>query len=76
MFDQELYGNNPRDFALGLVEDGMISPTQLLEACLLYMSHDDVRDMLDANELSPRFDEQWDGQPDEQQEWADFDPDC
>jgi len=29
MFDQELYGNNPRDFALGLVEDGMISPTQL-----------------------------------------------
>jgi len=40
------------------------------------MSHDDVRDMLDANELSPRFDEQWDGQPDEQQEWADFDPDC
>jgi hypothetical protein len=31
----------------------------LLEACLSYMSWDDVRGMLDANELSPRFDEEY-----------------
>jgi hypothetical protein len=32
-------------------------PMNLLTAALKYMSHDDVRDMLDANELSPRFGE-------------------
>ena len=49
------YDNNPRDYALELVEDGAVSPDHLLLACLKYMSHDDVREMLDANELSPRF---------------------
>ena len=79
MFDQELFRRDPRSYALELVDQefcGRDSALHLLEACLQYMSHDDVRDMLDSNELSPRFDEQWDGQPDEQQEWADFDPDC
>ena len=80
--DKELFREDPRGFALDLVEQGLISPSMLLEACLVYMSHDEVRDMLDANELSPRFqddddeDEEWDGQPDEAQEWYDFDPDC
>ena len=80
--DKELFGTDPRGFALDLVDQGLISPTHLLEACLVYMSHDEVRDMLDANELSPRFqddedeDEEYDGQPDEAQEWYDFDPDC
>ena len=57
----------------------MIDPMMLLTAALNWMSHDEVREMLDANELSPRFDdedEEWDGQPDEAQEWHDFDPDC
>jgi hypothetical protein len=47
-----------------------------LTMCLKWMSDDDVGEMLDANELSERFQEQDDGQPDEAQEWADFDPDC
>ena len=76
--DKELFRKDPRDFALGLVEEGMVSPQLLLEACLSYMSWDEVRDMLDLNELSPRFDEQDedDRQPDEAQEWYDYDPDC
>ena len=77
--DKELFQRDPRDFALGLVDDGMIDPMMLLQAALNWMSHDEVREMLDANELSPRFDdedEEWDGQPDEAQEWHDFDPDC
>jgi len=77
--DKELFQRDPRDFALGLVDDGMIDPMMLLTAALNWMSHDEVREMLDANELSPRFDdedEEWDGQPDEAQEWHDFDPDC
>jgi len=40
------------------------------------MSEDDVADMLDCNELSERFEEEYDGQPDEAQEWYDFDPEC
>ena len=50
------FNDNPRDYALGLVEDGLVSADTLLLCALKYMSHDDVRDMLDANELSQRFD--------------------
>ena len=74
--DKELFERDPRDFALSLVEDGMIDPMLMLTAALNWMSTDEVREMLDANELSPRFDDEDDGQPDEAQEWADFDPDC
>lgn len=53
--DKELFKRDPRDFALGLVEDGMVDPMLMLTAALNWMSTDEVRDMLDANELSPRF---------------------
>jgi len=40
---------------------------------LKYMSTDDVADMLDCNELSDRFlEDEDDGQPTWEQEWADF----
>ena len=52
----EQFQSNPRDYALELVESGH-SADHLLLCALKYMSHDDVRDMLDCNELSPRFDE-------------------
>jgi len=58
MFDRELFRRDPRDYAIDLVEQGVVSPQALLEACLSYMSWDDVRGMLDANELTPRFDEE------------------
>jgi len=54
-FDPMTYETNPRDFAIELVEDGRITAEALLKACLVFMSHDDVREMLDDNELSPRF---------------------
>lgn len=57
MFDPDLFRKDPRSYALQLVNDGMYDPIQMLTNCLLYMSYDDVRDMLDANELSPRFEE-------------------
>ena len=40
-----------RDSAVELVEDGMVEPMDMLKACLCYMSQDDVRDMLEANEF-------------------------
>ena len=51
--------SNSRDKALELVEDGYVSAEDLLTACLKYMSTDDVADMLDANELSERFTEEY-----------------
>ena len=65
-----------RDQTIELVEDGNLDPMMALTMCLKWMSDDDVGEMLDANELSERFQEEYDGQPDEAQEWADFDPDC
>jgi hypothetical protein len=57
MFDKELFQSDPRSYAIDLHESGMDSAEHLLLCALKYMSHDDVRDMLDCNELSPRFDE-------------------
>jgi hypothetical protein len=55
MSDKKQFKEDPRSYAQELVDQGLVSADALLEACLIYMSHDDVRDMLDANELSPRF---------------------
>ena len=67
---------NFRDVALELVENGMVTAEDMLTMCLKYMSTDDVEDMLDCNELSARFHEDYeeedDGQPTWEQEWADF----
>lgn len=64
---------NFRDVALELVDNGMVSAEQMLTMALKYMSNDDVEDMLDANELSERFfEDDDDGQPTWEQEWADF----
>jgi hypothetical protein len=52
---KDQFTNDPRDYALEMVESGLVSADHLLLCCLKYMSTDDVRDMLDANELSPRF---------------------
>ena len=67
-----------RDKALALVEEGLVSAEDMLVMALKYMSTDEVEDMLDANELSERFQEEDedeyedDGQPTWEQEWADF----
>jgi hypothetical protein len=67
---------NSRDAAFALVEEGLVSAEQMMTMALSYMSADDVEEMLDANELSERFQEEDDGQPDEAQEWESFDADC
>jgi hypothetical protein len=69
---------NSRDEALELVDNGVVSAEAMLTMALKYMSTDDVAGMLDANELSARFQEdedddyEDDGQPSWEQEWADF----
>jgi len=65
---------NSRDAALALVEEGLVSAEEMLKMALGYMSTDDVADMLDANELSERFQEEDedDGQPDSYTEYQDL----
>lgn len=51
------FGNfekDPRDYAIGVV-DNFGNDRSLLVACLKFMSESDVKQMLDDNELSPRF---------------------
>lgn len=55
--DEKLFQRDPRGYAYALVEEGLVSADTMLTACLRYLSHDDVREMLDMNELSPRFEE-------------------
>ena len=43
---------DPRDRALELVENGFVSTLGMLSMCLSYMSHDEVIDMLECNELA------------------------
>ena len=68
---------------LELVEEGVLDKDQVISGCLNYMSEDDVNDMF-RSEFEELYEEnfgdddedEYDGQPDEAQEWHDFDPDC
>ncbi len=46
-----------RDFALALVQDEGFDTEAMLIACLVYMSNDDVGDMLHSNEYPTPDDE-------------------
>ena len=61
---------------LEMMDDGVMDPKFVAEMCLAYMSEADVEDMMRSNDLLLDEDEEDDGQPDEAQEWADFDSDC
>jgi len=62
---------------LAMMDEGLISAEVVAEMALAYMSEDDVADMMRSNDiLDEDLDEDHDGQPDEAQEWYDFDPDC
>ena len=59
---------------LEMVEHGLLDRDTVIMACVKYMSEDEVADMMRANDILEE--EEDDGQPDEQQEWYDFDPEC
>ena len=47
-----------RDRLIELVEDGMLDPMMAVTMCAKWMTNDEVGEMLDANELSDRFQEE------------------
>jgi hypothetical protein len=51
--DKDLYREDPRDYALGLVEDGVTTAEHLNLVLIKFMSHDDVREALRINDLAP-----------------------
>ena len=63
---------------LSLVEDDMIDKDTLIRDLLGYLSESEVADFARKNDIITWLDndEDEDGQPDEAQEWHDFDPDC
>jgi hypothetical protein len=61
---------------IAMMDEGLISAEAVAEMALAYMSEDDVADMMRANDILLDEEDEDDGQPDEAQEWADFDADC
>jgi hypothetical protein len=62
---------------IDMMDEGLISAQAVAEMALAYMSEDDVADMMRCNDiLDEEEDDEYDGQPDEMQEWESFDPDC
>ena len=53
--DERTFKRNPRDYAIELAET--IGWKAVCEAFIHSLSHDDIRECLDENELSPRFNE-------------------
>lgn len=61
---------------IAMMDEGLISAEAVAEMALAYMSEDDVADMMRANDILLDEEDEDDGQPTEQEEWHDFDPDC
>ena len=64
---------------LEMVEEGLLDRDTVIMACVKYMSESDVQDMMEANEMieeEEEYEDEYDGQPTEQEEWASFDADC
>lgn len=60
---------------LEMVDDGILDQGRVLEACLKWMSEDDVREMMFANDFTEDnddWDEEDDGQPSTYEEYQDL----
>ena len=55
MVDKNDFENRPAHYALELVDDCTTTAEAMLAQCLTYMTDDEIRQMLDENELSPRL---------------------
>jgi len=61
---------------IGMVDEGLLDRDTLIRDLLCWMSESDVEEFYDQY-LADAFEvDDYDGQPDEAQEWHDFDPDC
>ena len=63
---------------LEMMDEGLVTAQSVAEMALAYMSEDDVADMMRSKDIldEDELDDEYDGQPDEAQEWESFDADC
>ena len=61
---------------LDMMDAGEIDARTVADMALMWLAESDVKEMMLANDLVETDEDEDDGQPDEAQEWADFDPDC
>lgn len=59
---------NARDKAWELMDEGRIDPRVMAEACLHYMSTDDIEDMLLSNDLVAEDEDEEDDDDEEEEE--------
>ena len=63
---------------LDMMDAGEIDARTVADMALSWLSESSVKEMMLANDLveDEEDDGEYDGQPDEAQEWESFDPDC
>ena len=64
---------------LEMVDEGLIDKESLIQDLLGWLSEDEVKEFAERNDYivdEDEEDDEYDGQPDEAQEWYDFDPEC
>jgi hypothetical protein len=66
------------DMLLDMIEDGQLREDRVIDVLCRWLGREQVRDMMLANGWLDEEEEDYehDGQPDEAQEWRDFDPEC
>jgi hypothetical protein len=80
MFDTYARSRPATTRLLDMMDNGEIDARAVADMALMWLAESDVKEMMLANDLVETDDEEdnedYDGQPDEAQEWADFDADC
>lgn len=79
MFDTYARSRPATTRLLDMMDNGEIDARAVADMALMWLAESDVKEMMLANDLVERDEDEEDeedGQPDEAQEWADFDPDC
>jgi hypothetical protein len=65
---------------MDMMDNGEMDARAVADMALMWLSESDVNEMMRANDILDEEDEEededYDGQPDEAQEWHDFDPEC
>ena len=74
MFDTYARSRPATSRLIDMMDNGEIDARAVADMALMWLAESDVKEMMLANDLVETDEE--DGQPDEAQEWADFDPDC
>ena len=81
MFDSYARSRPATTRLLDMMDAGEIDARAVADMALMWLAESDVKEMMLANDLVETDEDETDedendGQPDEAQEWADFDADC